>query len=409
MSLFLKGKDQHTTRVLCDLRPLNRLYNCTPPSFSLPRVHTVEEVAHQWTQVWFTKMDISAYFHSLMLDKADVPLLSPEGCNSPIFTFEYKGQCFEWLRLPFGWSWAPAIAQATMQAIVNESLRLYPQVLRLVYYDDVLLAAPQPDVLRQATQVCCLALEQNGLRISRHKCVFEPEQSVTWLGKVIKPFCVHNSTERMIKLADVTRTMANCRSHRTMRHIVGWLQWFASHHRGACRPLLPLYAQLHDPLLARASWRSLWGFATTMVLGCLPHHWRSPPEHGPALFVDAYAAGRGGGAAYTAGDGVTFEIPPVVFANNTADANGQQTAELFCCCTGIALKLLESQPEGGPILTDSLCCVHWLAGDRLPANRVQAQLLTAMCILRLAYNTVVPVIWVPSEVNLADTWSRARR
>ena len=38
MSLFLKPKDEHTARVICDLRPLNGLYPCDPPTFSLPSI-----------------------------------------------------------------------------------------------------------------------------------------------------------------------------------------------------------------------------------------------------------------------------------------------------------------------------------------------------------------------------------
>ena len=77
MSLFLKDKDEHSSRVICDLRPLNSRYRCRPPRFTLPSISGLMNITKYWDTAFFTKLDITAYFHSLSLAPPDLERLHP--------------------------------------------------------------------------------------------------------------------------------------------------------------------------------------------------------------------------------------------------------------------------------------------------------------------------------------------
>ena len=174
MSLFLKPKDEHSARVICDLRPLNGLYTTDPPSFSLPSVSALVSTTRWWPSCFFTKLDINAYFHSLALQPTDLRRLCPPDMPTHPFVFHYRDQCWMWMRLPFGWSWAPALAQKQMQELVNAAVLAFPEVLGLVYYDDILMASRNDGLLEMATAYLVDYLHQQGLHISQHKCVLTP-------------------------------------------------------------------------------------------------------------------------------------------------------------------------------------------------------------------------------------------
>ena len=66
MQLFLKRKDEYSSRVICDLRPLNALYTTSPPGSNCLPLLSSSEITH-WEDCLFTKLDITAYYHSLTL------------------------------------------------------------------------------------------------------------------------------------------------------------------------------------------------------------------------------------------------------------------------------------------------------------------------------------------------------
>ena len=210
MFLFLKPKDEHTARVICDLRPLNGLYPCAPPAFSLPSISSLVSTTRWWPDCHFTKLDISAYFHSLSLAPDDLCRLSPPGMPTHPFVFHYKQQSWVWLRLPFGWSWAPALAQTQMLDLVNMALLQQPDVLGLVYYDDVLLACPDSVRLRAATQYLVDYLRANNLRVADHKCCLDPMSEIDWVGKHVGNYTMRNTDTRKRQLAGVPMVLSMC-------------------------------------------------------------------------------------------------------------------------------------------------------------------------------------------------------
>jgi hypothetical protein len=183
MTVFMKPKDAFTSRIICDLRPLNSRYPTRPPRFPLPSVGLLTQLTASWPQVFYTKLDVAAYFHSLVLNDAHLSELSPPDLQQYPFIFTVEGHSWKWLRLPFGWAWSPILAQLQMLFFVHDTNPASAGVLALVYYDDVLLAAPSPAAVEASTQRLVSHLQEKGLRLNR-KCLLSAVPEIEWLGKV---------------------------------------------------------------------------------------------------------------------------------------------------------------------------------------------------------------------------------
>ena len=112
-----------------------------PPGSNCLPLLLIAEITH-WEDCLFTKLDITAYYHSLTLRPEDLLRLQPSSYPYHPFVFYYRGCCWVWTRLPFGWSWAPVVAQTYMEHQIAPIAELYSDLLVLVYYDDILLASP---------------------------------------------------------------------------------------------------------------------------------------------------------------------------------------------------------------------------------------------------------------------------
>ena len=387
------------------MRPLNGRYLSEPPGFSLPSLSGLVSVSRWWPSCYFTKLDISAYFHSLSLLPQSLHRLTPPNTHNHPFVFQYRGISWVWLRLPFGWSWAPALAQRQMTTFVHNSLASFPDVLGLVYYDDVLLASPDPSRLRDATQGLVAHLHAQNLRVSLRKCLLEPSTSTDWLGKHITQNSISNTTSRIRQLAGVIMGICRCRSVRSLRRLLGWVSWYASHFHGSSRALSPCYASLYQPLNNGLSWSALWSFAFTLALGSCTVSWSRDTPVMHILYTDACARNQTVGVCTHDGSvGVTCGVPQKIIHEYARPQDAQQTCELF----GVALAVTHAalSQHNTLIFTDSSACCGWFSGCALPPTRTQSHLLLASSLLQTLCSVDCSIRWVSGKANPADTWSR---
>ena len=244
-----------------------RWSSLSAPTSSSPPSQCGAHPTKYWGNAFFTKLDIMAYFHSISLAPPDLKRLHPHWTAYPL-VFKYERLTWRWLRLPFGWSWAPAVAQRQMLTLFREDIVGFSNVLALVYYDDVLFVSPYTDELRQATEHCINLLMSRNLAISRHKCQVEPVQALDWLGKRLQHRTVSNTESRTRQLAGMVHGLSSCRDGHTLRRLLGWVSWFASHFPGALRTLQPCYAALFTSLRDGLPWECLWCFSFCVALGC---------------------------------------------------------------------------------------------------------------------------------------------
>ena len=316
----------------------------------------------------------------------------------------YAGVYWRWQRLPFGWSWAPVLAQKEMERLVAAALSTFTGVLHLVYYDDVLLASPNPDLLRNATRACANFLQQHGLLISLHKCVLEPTPVIDWIGKRFQHRVVSNTADRRRQLAGLFAAAAHCICARTLRRLLGWAGWFANHFHGSSRALHGAY--LNANCSGGLSWEALWSFALSVTLGCCRVCWSARPTL-QILYSDSCAANGTVGVCGCDGQrGLTATIPAALLQSYSRRHDAQQTAELFGVTLAVACAAASQSHL--LLLSDSSACVGWFSGLRLPPTRNQARLLLSAAILQTLAGIEVTVRWVPGTMNLADPWSRSK-
>ena len=408
MSLFLKPKDEHTARVICDLRPLNGLYPRNPPAFRLPSIGGLVSTTRGWPDCYFTKLDISAYFHSLSLSPSDLRRLCPPNMPTHPFVFHYKQQSWVWIRLPFGWSWAPALAQQQMTDLVSTALLAHPAVLGLVYYDDVLLACTDPTTLSDATHYLVNFLGEHNLKVAQHKCCLTPQREIDWIGKHVGHYTVRNTDTRARQLAGVFMGLTKCHGVRVLRRLLGWVSWYSSHFPGANRALSSAYAQLHGNVADGLSWSSLWAFCLCITLGSVHVQWcRNSDGRLPLVYTDACAAnGTVGLCDQTGTTGATVQIPELLLAPYARASHGQQTAELYGVAVAVAAAVVARQ--SAIVVTDNSACVAWFHGARIPATRHQTHLLLAASLLTTLSSIDCTVQWIEGKLNPADPWSRQK-
>jgi hypothetical protein len=292
-----------------------------------------------------------------------------------------------------------------MERLVMAALSSFCGVLPLVYYDDLLLASPDPSLLRTATQACVTYLDMHGLLISPHKCVLKAALVIDWIGKRFEHHLVSNTADRRRQLAGLFAAAARCVCVRTLRRLLGWAAWFANHFHGSSRALYGAYRMLGASQSCGLSWEALWSLALSVALGCCRVRWSTQPAL-QVLYCDACAAKRAVGVCSWDGKrGLTAAIPTDLVSGYARSHDAQQTAELYgvtlavACAAASQTHLL--------LLSDSSASVGWFSGLRLPPSRHQAQLLLAAAILQTLSGIEVTVRWVRGPMNLADSWSRS--
>lgn len=121
---------------------------------------------------WFTKLDVSAAFHKIRINKGDEWKTA----------FRTRFGLYEWLVTPFGLANAPS----TFQRYINWTLRQYIDDFCTAYLDDVLIYTngPLSEHRRQVNQVL-QKLGEAGLPLDIKKCEFEVK-STKYLGFIIE-------------------------------------------------------------------------------------------------------------------------------------------------------------------------------------------------------------------------------
>ena len=114
-----------------------------------------------------------------------------------------------------------------MLSLVRDAIVDFPNVLPLVYYDDILLVSPSTDELRLATEHCIGHLTARHLLISRRKCQTEPAEALDWLGKHLQHRTVSNTPSRTRQIAGMVTGLSSCRDPHTLRRLLGWVSWFS--------------------------------------------------------------------------------------------------------------------------------------------------------------------------------------
>ena len=173
----------------------------------------------------FSKLDLSHAYLQLVLDEESRKFTT---INTQRGLFQYK-------RLPFGVSPAPAIFQRTMDSL----LQGIPQTC--VYLDDILITGTTVEEhLKNLDEVLC-RLQTAGLRLKSSKCLFMAP-SVEYLGHVIDSAGLH---PRKAKVKAITEAPAP-RNVTELRSFLGLINYYGKFLPNLSSTLSPLYKLLQQ-------------------------------------------------------------------------------------------------------------------------------------------------------------------
>lgn len=191
-------------------------------SYPLPRIDDI--FAALEGGVKFTKLDLSQAYLQLPMEEASKEFLT---INT------HKG-LFQFNRLPFGVSTAPAIFQRAMDSLLQGLKGVS------VYIDDILVTGSSIEDHLHDLEVVLGKLNEAGLKLKRSKCVFLAE-SVQYLGYIIDQQGLRPMEEKVqaIKEAPSPGNITE------LRAFLGILNYYSKFLPNLATVLAPLYKLLH--------------------------------------------------------------------------------------------------------------------------------------------------------------------
>ena len=328
-------------------------------------------------------VDLWQGYHQIVLDEESKPITA--------FTVPRRG-LYEFNRLPFGLTEAPAAFQALMERI----LKPYLHKICHVYLDDIIIVGKTYEEHKENIRKVLQALRDAGLRISWEKSKFLMSH-VQYLGFVVGQGRISVSEEKVKAVEEFPPPT----SKKQVRSFLGLCGWY--------RRLIPHFADLTAPLtmLLKKKQRWQWGKAqdrafqklkkalvTYPIVHC--------PDYDYPFFVATDASDVGiGGYLYQMVNNEERVIAYCSRVLNPAERNYSVT-ERECLAVLYSLNIFRSYLEGlkFTVYTDHASLV-WLQKLDKPTGRL------ARWILRLSQFDCVILHRKGSLMNVPDALSRA--
>lgn len=171
----------------------------------------------------FTVLDLSTAYQQIEVHPDSRPLLT---INSHMGLFQY-------VRMPYGISSAPAV----FQAIMNELLKGLPGVV--CYLDDVLITGASHTECLARVEAVLQVFRDHGVKVRKEKCKFFLN-SVKYLGHIIDENGVHPCVEKVeaIREAPTPKNISELKAY------LGMITFYSKFMPNMSSRLKPLYALL---------------------------------------------------------------------------------------------------------------------------------------------------------------------
>ena len=192
-----------------------------PDSYPLPRINDL--LARLGGAKVFSKLDMSQAYQQLALDEQ----------SKPFVTINTHKGLFQYNRLPFGVSAAPAIFQRTMENLLQGIEEV------VVYLDDILVTGKCQDQHLQRLEEVLQRLSAARLRLKRVKCQFMVP-SVQYLGVTIDTEGTHPNKDKVRAIQEAPAPT----SVKELKAFLGLLNYYSKFLHNISSVLAPLYKLL---------------------------------------------------------------------------------------------------------------------------------------------------------------------
>ena len=404
VEVFVKRKSASKAAVIINMCVLNSNCATPPPKFRLPTLleigASLQFHRHSSRTACIATLDLANCFWSIHLPPSNL------GC----VRIGTQKHTYTLLRIPFGWSHAPGLAQRVVHRFLlpAPSPQLAPSDA-IQYLDDAAFLSSDSSALSASIQSATSSLQSAGFLIS-HKSELSPQPTATFVGKHIDatlgtisslPAYLAGVVLQWVSLASGPLTT------RRLSRLIGKLIWLAQPGRRILPFLAGPYSALrhgpkHSPRTSPKLARSL-----LEALAMSFPAWRSdsmpttPGPLAPRFFADAAQSPAGTffvGVWERSMGSRFFPCPPWVLT--------QQAAELFAAYRALTLAAFRNCTSLHLFL-DNHAAIHSLLRGRarsplIPQNRV----LRRISHLLHWSGLTAAVHYVPSQLNPADPLSR---
>ena len=266
--MFLTWKNALKCRAILDARQVNDGDPRRPPRFRLPALEDIRNwMCHtipgkKRGRVFLAKLDLQNAYWSIHLPVAWRRAFVVQGGS---------GRKFRYSRLPFGWSYSPAICQRLVQAIIRRVLSRHG-VRGWVYLDDIVSSCQRRGRLRRAVRDCKARLRKAGFIVGS-KSETTPTECLGFIGNTLdtRVGTISNSVGALVGAfrAWVRGVGRGKLLTIALRRLLGKLCWLGRPNAGLGSFLAGAYRCLQRGL-GHFSRGVAKGIATVLTFSCVP-------------------------------------------------------------------------------------------------------------------------------------------
>ena len=210
-------KENKEIRLCVDYRRLNDI--TVKNAYPLPRIDEIFDTLSR--AKIFSIVDATSGYHQIAMKEEDI-------CKT---AFAWKGQLYEYTRMPFRLCNAPATFQATMNVILGKDLWVYA----IPYLDDIIIFSESLEQHKQHLDNILKKIKAAGLTLNHEKCKFFRTE-IKYLGYVLSAGQIKPDPKKIAALQEFSEPT----NMKELRSFLGLSNF--------CSQFIPRYATLISPL-----------------------------------------------------------------------------------------------------------------------------------------------------------------
>lgn len=234
--IFVIKKKSGQWRLLQDLRAINNtMQDMGPLQPGLPSPSAIPKNNH------IVVIDLQDCFFTIPLDEKDCQRFA---FSLPSVNLKEPYKRYHWKVLPQGMKNSPTLCQKFVGQALEQVRQQYPQTYIIHYMDDILLADPDSEKLKQVLEFTVISLENYGLKVAPEKIQLNPP--FNYLGRLLHEGHISHQpiqlrTDNLTTLNDFQKLLGD----------INWIRPFLKLTTAELKPLFDILRGDSDPSSSR--------------------------------------------------------------------------------------------------------------------------------------------------------------